>query len=168
MTKATVFILALVTMNLSCIRKAEGEKFLIPSGYKGRIIVFFNQSKGSEKKYVDNTRIYQIPPSGILLTQFEENPGYQSVDEHEIAFVCYNEFSKEDENIPLKPLHPDPDKIYVFYGKTGEINDYPYYACIIDKPTNIQNYFVKNNQGFNVEPKGIWDTILAKAGLRSP
>ena len=165
MRKLLLFISIVMTMGFSCAKKAEKEKFLIPKGYRGRIVVFFNQSNGGIKEYVDKARIYRIPFSGILLTQFEENPGVQSVEQNEIAFVFYDDSTNTEENIPIKPLNPDPEKIYVFYGSTGIINDYSYYECIIDTQKNIQNYFIRNEQGINIEAIDKWDKILEKAGL---
>lgn len=166
MRKIPLFILIVITMSFSCSKRAEKEKFLIPNGYRGRIVIFFNQSNGSAKEYIDKTRIYRIPLSGILLTQFEENPGFLSVEQNEIAYVFYDDSTKKEENIPIKPLNPDPEKIYVFYGRAGSMNDYPYYECIIDTQKNIQNYFTRNEQGINIEYSDKWDRILERAGLR--
>jgi hypothetical protein len=165
MLKLFLSALIVLTMSFSCTRKAEKEKFLIPKDYRGRVVVFFDQKKGFKKEYIDKARIYRIPANGILLTQFSENPGIQSVDKNEIAFAFYDDSTKQEKNIPMKPLNADPKKVYVFNGSTGKINDYPYYECIIDKQENVQNYFVKNAQGTDVEPNDTWDKILRTAGL---
>jgi hypothetical protein len=60
-----------------CKEKVECEKevYLLPSGFRGKIMVFFNQEKGREKTFEGDSRVYMIPPSGYLLSQFPENGG---------------------------------------------------------------------------------------------
>lgn len=69
----------------SCHQKAEPETYLLPNGFTGRVNIILNQKEGSEMKYEDGRRVYEIPSDGILLTQFTINDGfmdrkYYSVD----------------------------------------------------------------------------------------
>lgn len=55
--------------------KAEPETLLIPQNYTGEVIVIFDQKDGTPIEYEKKNRIYHIPESGILFTQFEYSPG---------------------------------------------------------------------------------------------
>ncbi len=77
-------LMYLMTLS-SCHQKAEPETYLLPNGFTGRVNIIFNQKEGSEKKYEDGRRVYEIPSDGILLSQFTINDGfmdrkYYSVD----------------------------------------------------------------------------------------
>jgi hypothetical protein len=60
--------------------RAQHEVHLIPSGYRGPVIVIFNDSAGAAKEYENRARLYRIPPSGILRTQFGPNDGWRRAD----------------------------------------------------------------------------------------
>ncbi len=74
--KIIIFIgFAFLSLLASCDR-AEQEIVLVPANYKGHIIVLFNQVNGKPINYKDGKRVYEIPPNGILKTQFSENLGW--------------------------------------------------------------------------------------------
>ena len=75
--------------------KADPEILLIPNNYIGEVIVVFNQRNGKPVEFENKKRVYRIPKSGILFTQFTYNPGvinqeYYSIDSignrHEIEY----------------------------------------------------------------------------------
>lgn len=67
------FALAIVGCNKSV--ECEKEIYLIPDGFSGKIIVYFDQSDGDPVEYKNNARIYHIPKSGYLKSQFQKNGG---------------------------------------------------------------------------------------------
>lgn len=71
-------VLVLVTLFLSGCKTAEDEIFVIPENFTGYVIVIFNQPNGEKPTYFENSRVYVIPPSGILKTRFEPNFGWSS------------------------------------------------------------------------------------------
>lgn len=71
-------VLALVALFLGGCKTAEDEIFVIPENFTGYVIVIFNQPNGQEPVYLDNSRVYVIPPSGILRTKFKPNYGWSS------------------------------------------------------------------------------------------
>lgn len=79
MTRFFVFVF-LLSILLSCENSTQCEKeiYLIPEGFKGELIVYFDQPDGQEIEYEDSARIYHIPPSGYLKTQFLKNGGCMS------------------------------------------------------------------------------------------
>jgi hypothetical protein len=55
--------------------RAEPEIHLIPAGYVGDVTIVFNASDGQPFDVEDGARLYRIPTSGILFTQFPLNNG---------------------------------------------------------------------------------------------
>src|ERR1700683_2336232 len=43
---------------------------LIPKGYCGDIYIIYDQPGGSAEEYDGNSRVYRIPPKGVLFTKF--------------------------------------------------------------------------------------------------
>jgi len=79
--RSTFFIILLVPLFvMSCRenRRCEKEIYLIPKNFKGKIIVFFDQKGGMPIQYEDSARIYKIPNSGFLRSQFPANGGCMS------------------------------------------------------------------------------------------
>lgn len=96
----------MVLLCLGSCKNPEPADFLIPKGYMGRVAVVFEQKQGEKPKYLNGRRIYEIPPNGILLTQFKAESG----------FVDYRYFLV-DSNDSQTPL-----PIYVYeYNKDGTI-----------------------------------------------
>jgi len=63
-----IFIL-LILSNLNCSEKEKGEIYLIPNGYVGRVIVFYNQTKGANAEIENGSRVLRIPKNGVLYTK---------------------------------------------------------------------------------------------------
>jgi len=70
----------LITQILTACSNPESEDYLIPQDYKGRVNIIFNQKQGAEIRYENGSRVYEIPSSGILLTQFKDE--YGRTDHH--------------------------------------------------------------------------------------
>jgi hypothetical protein len=78
--------------------KAEPEVHLIPKGYKGPVIIIFDDKQGRPEKYENGKRVYEIPMDGVLKTQFKKQQGfiepndlkyyyYDNVERHEIRYL---------------------------------------------------------------------------------
>lgn len=59
----------------SYLTRPEKETYLIPEGYKGTVLVIFNQLNGEKPEYEDGRRIYRIPQTGVLFTQLKDEQG---------------------------------------------------------------------------------------------
>lgn len=59
----------------SYMTRPEKETYLIPEGYKGTVVVIFNQPDGEKPEYEDGRRIYRIPQTGVLFTQLKDEQG---------------------------------------------------------------------------------------------
>lgn len=69
------YYIVVVALLTSCGKEAEKETFYINQGYTGPIAIIFDQKNGVPKEYKDNRRIYRIPASGVLYTQFASVDG---------------------------------------------------------------------------------------------
>jgi hypothetical protein len=56
--------------------KKEFETFLIPQDFRGKFVIFFEETCGTDVKYVGGRRIYEIPNDGVLTTKFKREAGY--------------------------------------------------------------------------------------------
>ena len=75
----------------------ENEIFIIPKNYTGYIVIIYNQQNTAVPKHEDKKRVYEIPVSGVLKTQFKAKEGwagfpqfyYEKVSpENQINFVA--------------------------------------------------------------------------------
>ena len=56
----------------------ETEIFLLPKGYQGAVYIIYNQKNGQLVKYDNGSRLYEVPPEGIIRSQFGPNDGWSS------------------------------------------------------------------------------------------
>lgn len=119
MLKRSVF--CFIIFLTSC-QFAEKEKYLISANYPGNKYIFSNLKNGTPKQYDGKGyRIYSIPESGILITQFKETYGiinktffYKSIDGKQIELKG---IPFQDDKTSL-----DHNMIYAFYGNDMTIN----------------------------------------------
>jgi len=71
------------------------EIYLIPKNYIGKIEIYFDQTDGSKIEYEDNIRVYRIPESGILKTQFQFNTGTYYKDCRTYYYVDNKDIRKQ-------------------------------------------------------------------------
>lgn len=68
--KVSIYIFFAALIMISCNKDEEKEVFYIPQDYTGAVAIVFDQKNGVPKEYKEDTRIYRIPESGVLYTQF--------------------------------------------------------------------------------------------------
>jgi hypothetical protein len=49
---------------------------VLPKGYTGQVTIIFDDKEGEEPTKANGMRVYKIPPSGTLKTQFHFESGY--------------------------------------------------------------------------------------------
>jgi hypothetical protein len=145
MKNMNLLSLILIFFNLfSCHQGIEKEIYLIPSNFKGKVNVIFNQVNGEPVRYQDDVRIYEIPKDGILLTQFKEQEGF-----------IKREYYYTDEANNKKPLKIIMDmedvnssEISVFrdgtigvYGNSNDKNSLTYQEFYITDKMDFESYF---------------------------
>lgn len=116
--KTNMMMLIILVLKLISCNFNDGEIFVLPKNYKGYVVVIFNQKNGSSPKFENGKRLYEIPSSGILKTQFKGNYGLKDIPEYyfekiadENKIVSYTEYDK----IPL-------NTIVGFIGANGTAN----------------------------------------------
>lgn len=106
----------------------EGEIHYIPKGFTGRIYIIFDDKNGLPKEYLRNRRLYKIPKSGILRTQFKANYGWINSDKDQNFYYIDN-----NKEIPLKKYISTKDfntevdsfKMSIIeYGYGGTLSDF--------------------------------------------
>lgn len=60
--------------------KAQDEIYILPDGYRGAVIVLFDEADGTPEKFdEDGNRVFEIPFSGILKTKFSFQEGFRDI-----------------------------------------------------------------------------------------
>jgi len=79
------FLLIIAGCNKST--PCEKEIYLLPENFWGTMIVYFNQPNGQKIEYEDDARVYHIPSSGYLKTQFPKNGGCMNNDRLQFFYI---------------------------------------------------------------------------------
>lgn len=135
-------LLSLLVLS-SCSQTAEPETYLIPQGFTGRVNIIFKRKDGAPPKYENNRRVYEIPPNGILLTQFKDE--YGLVD-HQYYYVDSN-----GKKTPLKIFNDsmpnvNRDVTGIFLdGTTGQYGNLPnavwWQEFVVSNYKSLDNFF---------------------------
>ncbi len=114
-------VIACLIISLSSCKFAEKEIYIMPVNYTGNIYIFSNVKNGESKQYDDkHSRVYAVPKSGILLSQFKEIYG---VINKKFVYKAKNGKQIEFEGIPFQNDKGslDNNKVYAFYGNDATI-----------------------------------------------
>ncbi|MGV8993658.1 MAG: DUF6843 domain-containing protein [Flavobacterium sp.] len=132
------------------------ERYLFPENFRGVVYVVFDQENGKEKEYEGIHRVYRIPESGILFTQFSKNEEVYSFQE--FFFVDSSGERKElgeldnrhfngPNTINPRTTEPPRNSLVVFNERTtGRIlasdgqNYYNYKALTVGVYNNIEKW----------------------------
>jgi hypothetical protein len=109
---------------------AQPETFLIPDKFKGVIYVVHDETLGENKEFEGIRRIYKIPETGVLFTQFPVTKGILTQDFYYISAdgkrTKLGELDAREFNdtwtINPRPTEPPRDSLAVFnQGSTGQL-----------------------------------------------
>lgn len=64
-----------LALSLTSCNNAEPATYFLPENFEGLFTVIYSQKFGQPKEYKNDRRIYRIPSSGILMTQFDFQDG---------------------------------------------------------------------------------------------
>ena len=151
----------------SCNRKAEPESYLIPEGFTGKVNIIFNRKEGSPVKYENERRVYEIPDSGILLTQFTANDGF--IDRKYYYKNQSGELKRlktfEADTTAAKSF--DRNEVGIFldgtsgvYGNSGEPSALEYQEFIVSSYNRMDSFFT------NEYKKSFYKKIESISGLK--
>lgn len=79
--KSILILLCTCIILMQCKRNGEQSVFILPNGFVGNALIIFGQQNGSPAEYQEGVRIYHIPSTGILKTQFLPDYGWHKLDE---------------------------------------------------------------------------------------
>lgn len=132
-----VVVLYLFSYTSSYLTRPEKVTYLIPEGYTGNVLVIFNQPFGKKPEYENDRRIYRIPKTGILFTQFKDEEGLMREQYYYITVegkrTKLGVLDTRDFNEPWttvkNPHEPPRDSLAVFnpgtmgtFGESGDSN----------------------------------------------
>jgi hypothetical protein len=135
-----LIILALCTFIISAITfvyhsfSSSPSICLIPEGYTGDIYVVYDQPEGMEKQYEGNSRVYIIPPTGVLFTRFGS---------------AYNQAGEQ-----YYYVSPDGHRTKITQLSTGDFNEPWSYVRNAKEPSR--------NKAAIIDGGVIWSIISAK------
>jgi hypothetical protein len=96
----------------------ENEVFILPNNFTGYILVIFDQKDGKPKMNYGMSRVYEIPASGILRTQFDSKTGWRTFPQFYYGGIS-------DKNKILYCLESDSlnlTSVKAFGGSVGSLN----------------------------------------------
>jgi hypothetical protein len=98
------------------------ETYLIPENYKGPVFVIFNQTDGQPKEYEGRRRLYRIPSTGVLFSEFKDEQGWINQEYYyvtatgqrkKLGVLDTRDFN-EEWTLQKNPKEPSRDSLAVF------------------------------------------------------
>jgi hypothetical protein len=138
--------------------QCEEEIYLVPEGFRGKIMVFFDQEDGQEAEYENSARVYRIPRSGFIKSQFPKNGG--CMNDGRIRFFYEDNTGNRAPleyylNIDLDSLQKEKD--YVLFTFLNEQNTKPDF--VIHFVGDVSEFKELTESARNLDPLMILDTI---------
>ncbi|MFK3858104.1 DUF6843 domain-containing protein [Pseudoalteromonas rhizosphaerae] len=129
-----LFFGSMISLLSACteVKKSEPVIYLIPENYVGSLYIIFNAPNGHPPKYEDGSRVYEIPPSGILVTQMDANEGWienSQIQYFEVSNTNERTPISEDSSLKDKDTTDGEETRTVYVGGLGESG--PIYGCTV-------------------------------------
>lgn len=139
-------ILLLTLSIYSCSDERVPETFLIDKDFRGDFYIIYNQKGAQKEKFEGDARVYEIPKTGVLFTEFEPDwrgmsyhngrtsQRFYLVDEHgirkEVTELDKDKFENES---PINPKMDSfaRDSVIALSTAAGEIGPYTFDAHYI-------------------------------------
>lgn len=122
MKNITIALYGILLLCLTSCNFSEKELYRIPYNYKGNILIVSGMKNGAAQLYKGKKRVYDIPSTGILVTQFEKD--YGIIDKEFMYAVNSQEKILDGVHFQEDKATLDQNKIYAFYGSGYNI-DFP-------------------------------------------
>ena len=131
----------------SC-QTAQPETFIIPEGYKGKVMVVFNKKNGEMPELEKNRRVYKIPSSGVLVTQFNINNGFMNrqfyyIDSRGQSALLKN-FKNEKEAEKSGEIGIFYSGTAGIYGNSGDSLSVEYQEFIVSDYVSLKDFFTSD------------------------
>ena len=144
-----IWIFSLLQFMTACRQQPEPETYLIPTGFKGKVNIIFNQFNGAAVKYESGRRVYEIPNNGILLTQFEDEDGLIN---HQYYYID-STGNRQTLKIDLEDNISNPSEVGIFrdgtlgvYGNSDNPKSLSYQEFYVTDTKDFESYFTQGYQ----------------------
>ena len=123
-----IYISIIVTLLSACSDSKENGPsiYLMPEGYVGSVYIIYNVPNGQPPRYEGESRVYEIPASGMLITQMKMKSGRE--DNGDALFYFKNGdgtrtliVEQMSTRIYDTPENREYNKAVIFGGSVGEI-----------------------------------------------
>lgn len=150
MRNRKLLAISFLTLTICCIYSCSDERvpetFLVDKDFRGDYYIIYNQKGAQKEKFEGDARVYDIPKTGVLFTEFEPDwrgmtyhkgktsQRFYLVDEHgtrrEIAEFDIDKFKGE---APINPKMNSfaRDSVVAFSTAAGEIGSYTFASYYI-------------------------------------
>ncbi|MDG9666255.1 hypothetical protein ONV78_00825 [Hahella sp. CR1] len=138
-------LLTAMSLIAACGEKAappEPEIYLLPDKFVGKFYILFNTPAGEPVRHEKESRVYEIPPSGVLLSQGKLNEGWIAAED-----VKYYYVGEDGQRVEIKgrwttslddtPENRNDPELTIFGGGAGVYSD-PSIPCSV----TYQSYYV--------------------------
>ena len=127
-----LYMSILIALLSACteVKKREPAIYLIPDGYVGSLYIIFNAPNGQPPKYEGDSRVYEIPPTGVLVTQMDANEGWIESSRLQYFYVSNagNRTPISGDSASTEKVSINAEKTRTVYGGgLGHIE--PFYGC---------------------------------------
>lgn len=114
--KAKLIMLMSCWLLLLGCKHGEKEVIVVPTNYKGYIIIIYNQIGKSKRAYYKGSRLYRVPSNGILKTDFPNNYGYIDIPQFYYGSIASNNL------IPFfaNPKNSEAEAVFASGGSMGK------------------------------------------------
>ena len=152
--KYTVLLFSANSFLFSC-NYSPPETFLIPEGYKGNIYVVYKQKNGEKEEFEKGRRIYRIPNTGVLFSQFKDDYGIIDQEYYYISskgirtklgILDTRDFN-EEWTLEKNPHEPSRDSLAIFnpattgvMGNSSDINSIKYQETCVGTYNDLKNF----------------------------
>lgn len=159
MNRILLIIFSVVVFS-SCNKTTDCEKeiYLLPPGFRGELIVYFDQDDGQPEIYEDSARVYRIPRSGYLKTRFQKNGGCMT--DNRIRFFYEDSSGNREELDYFLNLNKDSiptNRDYVLFTLLSDKDSKPDF--VIHLIGTVQEFKELTNGVRNLDPIGILDSM---------
>ena len=96
---------------------------MLPRGFVGPVLIIFNQPDGEPREYKDGKRVYRIPSSGVLRTQFPTPPS--GVVPAHFHYALNDSLVAELRELIGSEAASADTGLYVFEGEIGGVSRSP-------------------------------------------
>ncbi len=125
------------------ITEPSHDVFLIPQGFRGKVVIEYGQADGQPKEFDGRWRIYRIPQNGILKTQFTLKGEVIDLSGSKYFFI-----DSKGGRSPLKAFcgycdKKDTSSVQIMYGSLGTDSLGTFQDFWVDVPTKNINQVTK-------------------------